>query len=177
MVCAPLAQWKALLCGTCSLTIAVALIIQAPPAPPITSMSPVLEMRMEGTIAEGGFSPRAETESIIPSMWLSRGLDGHTSLSTSPFLHSLWKTKLLLIPQEAQVSQKTSCFVLRPHLTRNWTFMHRLNRKHLLVRGILQAFRTCCSLFNPAEEPLAGILPSWYWCPLSWQTQGRLHQG
>lgn len=78
---------------------------------------------MEGTIAEGGFSPRAETEGVIPLVWLLRGLEVHTSLSTSPFLHSPWKTKLLLIPQEAQVFQKkTSFLVLRPHVTRNWTF-------------------------------------------------------
>lgn len=78
---------------------------------------------MEGAIAEGGFSPRAEAECIIPPMWLLRGLERHTSLSTSPFLHSPWQTKLLLIPQEAQVFQKTSFLVLGTHLTRNWTFM------------------------------------------------------
>lgn len=155
---------KVFLCSTSSLTIAVALIIQPPPAPPITSMSPDLEMRIEGTIAEGGLSPRAKAESIIPPVL------GHTD-SFLPAVHSSWRTNL--IPHKAQVFQTSRLLVLRPHLTRNWPFTVEAKQEG---QSAMQIIKTCCRSFNPDKDQLAAILPLECWCPLSLQTQGSLHQ-
>lgn len=96
----------------------VALTIQPPPVPPITSMSPDLEMRMEGTIAEGGFSPRAEAEILFFPCGSKQGRRG-TGSSTLPYFCLPQKNKLLLLLQDAQDFLK-NFLELKACLPRNW---------------------------------------------------------
>lgn len=96
----------------------VALIIQPPPAPPITSMSPDLEMRMEGTIAEGGFCPRAEAEILFFPHGFKQ-IRRDTRSSILPFFCLPQKNKLLFLPQDVQDFLK-NFLVLTACLPRNW---------------------------------------------------------
>lgn len=140
----------------------VALIIQLPPAPPITSMSPDSEMRMEGTIAEGGFSPRAEAEILFFPCGSKQGHKFiHLAFLFSPTGEQAAapSARCSRLPEKFPCTENVSPKKLGP-------LWYKLN-KFLLMQDRESCNNSGLAAAHPTRMGILSRNPAWqHWCPL-----------